>query len=758
MGPGRNDPCHCGSGKKYKHCCGALPAAEALATRAAGEAAHPQSTAELANLLNQGRLREAEQHSRARLEREPDSGTLWKILGVALAQQGKDALPALRRAAQLLPDDPEALRNLAAVLEERGQRDEALTSLLRLLEIEPRNVAALVVAANTLCALGRHRESLPLYYRALEIEPRRLEARNNLGNALQELGEYELATARYRQALEIEPADAEILCNLSNALRRLGRLEEAVACAERAIALAPGLGMAHNNLGLALAALGRFAEAAASFRRALQLDPRFIEALHNLGHVLRELGEPRAALAACREAVALDPQRAESHCHLANELYEAGRLDESAACFRRALDLRPEYPLALLGLAAALRRQGSAAEAQASARAALTLEPESAAALTLLGDLHADRGEFGKAQELYERALASSADFAPALCGIAAQRRMTSADTAWLRGAAGLLARRLPLAHTIDLHYALGKYHNDLGQYDQAFSHYRQANELGKRCAAPYEAPKLEQHVDAAIATFDRSFVRRPHAGASDSELPVFVIGMPRSGTSLTEQILASHPEVFGAGEIEFWDQVPPAPAGTGADGEAGALSRLAREYLARLTARSGTARRVVDKMPANFLHAGLIHSVFPRARIIHMRRHPLDTCLSIYFQNFTAMRPFTSDLDSLAHYYGEYLRITDHWRAVLPPEALLEVPYEALIEDQEYWTRRMLDFIGLPWDPRCLEFHRTERVVITASRWQVRQKITSGSIGRWRNYEQHLTPLRSLMELAAGSGRGAAG
>jgi tetratricopeptide (TPR) repeat protein len=751
---GRNDPCSCGSGRKYKHCCGELTAPEA---GAASEPALAEGSDALAALIHQRRFGEAEQHSRARLERDPDSGTLWKILGVALAQQGKDALPALRRAAQLLPDDPEAHRNLAAVLVDRGERDEALASLARLLEIEPRDVAALIVAANTLCALGRHRESLPLYHRALEIEPRRLEARNNLGNALQELGEYELAAARYQQALEIAPADPEIHCNLGNALRRLGRLDEAVACAERAITLAPGLSMARNNLGLALAARGRFAEATASFRQALQLDGHFIEARHNLGNVLRDMGEPREALACYREAVALDPQRAESHCYLGNELYEAGQLAESVASFRCALTLRPEYPLALLGLAAALRRQGSATEAQACVRTALALEQESAAALTLLADLHTDRGEFTEAQRLYERALAGNPDFAPALCGIAAQRRMTSADTAWLRGATGLLAKRLPLAHTIDLHYALGKYHNDLGQYDEAFSHYREANELGKRCAAPYEAPKLAQHVDAAVAGFNRTFLRQPHAGASDSELPVFVIGMPRSGTSLTEQILASHAEVFGAGEIEFWGEVLPAFMDLRADGEPAALARMARRYLERLSTRSGAARRVVDKMPANFLYAGLIHTAFPRARIIHMQRDPLDTCLSIYFQNFTAMRPFTSDLESLAHYYGEYLRITDHWRAVLPPETLLEVPYEALIESQEHWTRRMLDFIGLPWDPKCLEFHRTERVVITASRWQVRQKITSGSIGRWRHYEKHLGALLPLVSRAAGVRSGGA-
>src|SRR6202043_1463103 len=174
----------------------------------------------------------------------------------------------------------------------------------------------------------------------------------------------------------------------------------------------------------------------------------------------------------------------------------------------------------------------------------------------------------------------------------------------------------------------------------------------------------------------------------------------------------------------------------------------LTRDYLARLTASAGGAPRVVDKMPANFMYAGLIHAAFPLARIIHMQRHPIDTCLSIYFQNFFNIGPYANDLDDLTHYYGEYQRISNYWRAVLPATALLEVPYEALVADQEHWTRRMLDFIGLPWDPKCLDFHQTDRVVITASRWQVRQKINAASAGRWRNYEKFLGPLQRLQSL----------
>jgi tetratricopeptide (TPR) repeat protein len=754
MKASRNDPCPCGSGRKYKHCCGVLPAAapptqQEPQTQRGPQAQQGPQIAALAAMLKQGQLREAETQTGMLLQRYPEHGMLWKILSIALKQQGKDALAALRRAAELLPADAEAHRNLGAGLLDRGQLQEALTSLQRSLEIEP-HPQVLLAVGNTLCALGRPGESVPLYERALQSNPRLFEAQNNLGNALQELGECARAVSCYRLALAINPDDAETHCNLSNALRQLGQLEEAIACSQRAIALEPRLSIAHNNLALALAALGRREEAVVSFRQAVKLNPRFVEALNNLGNVLRELGDHREALSQYRTALALLPQRPDSHYNLGQALYQLGQVAESVASFRRALQLQPDYALAQLGLATALRLQGQASEAQACCRAVLATDPNHTAALCLLGDLHADRGEFAQAQQSFQRVLAIDADFPPVYCSIAAHRKMTPDDSAWLQGAQALLAKPLPLEHEIGLRYALGKYHDDLRQYEQAFSEYRQANELGKRLEEKYDARKLTQRVDQIISHFNTAFMRRSHPGASASELPVFIVGMPRSGTSLAEHILASHPDAFGAGEVSFWDNAFEAftTAGPKSEAEAGAFAVLARDYLQQISALSGPALRVVDKMPANFLYAGLIHAVFPRAKILHMQRHPIDTSVSIYFQNFIRMHPYASDLEALVHYYREYVRITDHWRAVLPHTTLLEIPYEALIADQEYWTRRMLSFIGLPWNPRCLDFHQTERVVITASRWHVRQRINGGSVGRWRNYEPYLDPLRPLLSL----------
>jgi tetratricopeptide (TPR) repeat protein len=606
MKQGRNDACPCGSGKKFKHCCGAEPAA-------ARAPLMPSSRliGGLVALVDQERLSEAEHQSRALLAIHPTAGMLWKILSVALLRQDKDALPALRKAAELMPRDAEA----------------------------------------------------------------------------------------------------------------------------------------HGNLGSVLREQGFWAEAVARYRCALALYPHSVEILNDLGNVLRDLGERRESLSLFARAVEVEPAHAPSHCNLGHALLEIRRIDDAAASYRRALALDPSYAVAHLSLATALRIQGHASDAQTSCEAALAIDPNSVEALSLLGELNADKGNFSESEALFQRAIAIDPEFPFAFYAIAAHRKMTRADNAWLRYVHALLDKTIPLRHEISLRYALGKYYDDVKEYGTAFDNYRLANELTKRYGSTYDKKKLTARVDEIIGRFDAEFMHRHRGDGSSSELPVFVIGMPRSGTSLTEQILASHPAVFGGGELTFWGAAFADLEKTGLASldEAAAKGKLADDYLDRLTGLSKDALRVVDKMPANFLYAGFIHAALPRARIIHMQRHPIDTCLSIYFQNFFSMGPYANDFDNLAHYYREYLRIVAHWRTVLPAATLLEVPYEGLVADQEGWTRKMLDFLGLPWDPQCLDFHRTERVVITTSKWQVRQKIHAASAGRWKNYEQFVGPLRSL-------------
>jgi tetratricopeptide (TPR) repeat protein len=745
MTAARNDPCPCGSGRKYKHCCGLVT------TTAARGGLSAADISELVGLISLNRLQEAEVRALRLLERHANAGMLWKILGVALMRQNKDALHTLRRTTELLPLDAEAHGNLGAYLCDRQQWAQGLTSLRRSLEIQPHNERTMVDAANALKALGQARESIPLYERALKINPRFAEAQNNLGNAYLELSQCNDAVRCYRLALELNPDDAEIHCNLGNAQRQLGLLDEAVASSRQAIAMESTLSVAHNNLGLVLAGLGQHVEAVASYRQALQHNPGYVEALNNLGAVLPDLGERREAVTLLTRAIALDPKRAETYVNLGNLLFESRRVEDAEANYRRALLIEPHNGLAHADLGAALRMQGRITEAESSCRTALSSDPNSVAALWLLGELSADRGQFSEATQYFQRVIAIDPAYAFAYYSIAMNRKMTREDTPWLQGVEALLAKPLPLRHEISLRYGLGKYFDDLKHYDKAFGSYQKANELTKRYGNQYDRAEMSERVDRVISGFDAASIRRYQSLGNPSERPVLIVGMPRSGTSLTEQILASHPDAFGAGELRFWQTAFSAYEAAELKGLRGAdlLPDMARGYLDRLTKVSGDAQRVVDKMPQNFMNVGLIYAAFPKARIIHVQRHPIDTCLSIYFQYFSHLHPYANDLDNLAHFYGEYVRLMDHWRTALPASSLLEIPYEGLIEDQEHWSRRMVDFIGLPWDPKCLDFHQTERVVITLSKWQVRQKIHAASAGRWRNYEEFVGPLKHLMNLS---------
>jgi len=724
---GLNEPGRFGSGKAH-------PAARDLALQT-----------HLINLLNQQRLPEAEAGARAALGTQVNSGILWKILSVALVRQNKEALAALRRAADLLPDDLEAQGNLASALHERGEWAAALPYLQRISTVDLGDSDALVELADCLRGVGRTPEAVRLYQRAVVIEPRSAMAHNNLGNALLELGEHAGAVACFERTSTLRPRDAAVLTNLSIGLRQAGRSEEALAAGLKATALAPQFGAAHREVGLALVALGERQAGLDSLQHALRLNPADPGICSAIGNVLRDMGSSLQALMFYLRAVELEPDNPEHLCNLGNALFEAHKIDESVLRFSQALALRKDYAPAHLGMALAFRQQRRPADALKSCRTALMIKPHFPEALSFLGELEADEGRFEEAERLFRQCLSIRPKFVFATAGLATLKRMTAHEADGLVRI--LQDKPMPLGEEISLRYALGSYFDGCGRYDEAFAEYARANDLTKRRQPAYDPSKVTQRVDRIIEDF-AAFDDPIQAGSAPPPIPIFIIGMPRSGTSLAEQILASHPEIFGGGEIVFWSALCDEwfDARRRDETTKPLLKRYAADYLAKLQAFRTGARLIVDKMPVNFLYAGLIHAALPHARIIHLRRHPIDTCLSIYFQNFYNIGPYASDLPAMAHYYAQYSRIMAHWRAVLPPATLLEVPYESLVSDPEPWTRRMLDFVGVPWNSQCLEFHRVERSVITASRWQVRQKIHTQSIARWRRYEKYVSPLHTLL------------
>ena len=796
---GRNDPCPCGSGKKYKKCCApaatdagrpgtgaARPgtgAAQAARGTASGGTSSLPDLSSLFALLRAGRNPELEAGALGLIERHPNLGILWKLLGAALFAQGKDAQAALETAARLLPNDPESHTNLGNVLRAKGRPEAAADRHRRAIELQPDYADAHNNLGSALRDLNRLDDAARSYRKAVSLKPDFAMAHNNLGLALQGLGRIHEAMASFRSALESKADFAEPRFHLANSLRDQGQLKEAAEGYRRVLATQPGRIDALMNLGDVSLALGKFADAAESYQNVLRIRPDFADAHNNLGNALRDLGHIEAAAASYRRAVALKPDHAKVHNNLGNALLDLGSIEEAAASYLRALELEPEFAKAHSNLGSAFRELGKLDEAEASYRRALALDADSAEILTNLGvvqrlqgqtdqaesslrralginpsavatlnslaELHADRGEFAEAEILYREAYALQPNSAQAWAGMATLRKMSAGDSAWIAEAQRMVKLPLRPRDEAQLYFAMGKYFDDTKDFEQAFSSYRRANEIAKAYSPAHDRQHLARTFQYITELYDRDWLDRRAVSSSSSSRPIFVVGMPRSGTSLAEQILASHPQVFGAGELPFWKLASLTVGSAELQSPAGAvdLQQLAGEYLGELAALAPDAARVVDKMPGNFAHLAMIHAALPEARIIHMRRNPIDTCLSIYFQNFHIAHSYAHDLEDLAHYYAEYQHLMEHWRSVLPPHAMLEVPYEALVADQETWSRKMIEFVGLPWDSACLEFHRTHRRVSTFSKWQVRQKISNASVERWRNYAPFVGPLLRLEE-----------
>jgi tetratricopeptide (TPR) repeat protein len=567
----------------------------------------------------------------------------------------------------------------------------------------------------------------------------------------QQAGRLPQADAIYRQVLRTHPDHPDALHLSGLVAYQEGKTQLAVELISRAVRANPDSPRFYNNLGQAQRKQGNLAAAVESYRRAIALKPDHGDAHFNLGNALCEQSLFNEAIEHYRRAIALKPDHAEALFALGKVLQAGGGFEEAADYYRRAVTCRPDHAEAWCNLGFVLRVLGQMDEAIASYQWALALRPTSADILAYLAAVYIDSGQFDAARQTLAQALEREPEHVTAWAMLGTTRKLTPDDGDWLKLALKLLPDpALPTEKKCILQFMLGKYYDDTKQYDLAFAAFLQANALQRRTEGSFDRAGFSRLVDDLIATYDAAFIARQKSGASTSDLPVLVVGMPRSGTSLIEQIIASHPAAFGAGELQFWNHFAALNRDAITSGNFGApfIANAATAYEQCLRQRSPDARRVVDKMPGNFLWAGLIHLVFPQVKILHARRNPVDTCLSIYTKNMLAEHAYSTDLDDLAFYYGEYERLMRHWKKVLPADRFLEVSYEALTDDQAAWSRRLIEFIGLEWDECCLDFHQTERKVGTASNWQVRQKIYHTSKARWRNYERHLGPLLGLLDL----------
>jgi tetratricopeptide (TPR) repeat protein len=567
---------------------------------------------------------------------------------------------------------------------------------------------------------GKHESAVELISKALAGAPDYAEAHNNLGNVFKALGRQEDAIASFEKTVALEPGFAESHLNLGTELQNADRPEDAVASYRNALASKPDYAEAHYNLGIAFKEMGRLDDSIASYREAVAINPDFAEAHNNLGNALRQLGRLDEALASYDRALAINPKIAEIHYNLGNVLKDLDRLEDAVPRFQKAVDINPEH-------AAAWNNLGNACQAL---------------------------GRLDDAVDCFRKAVALKPGLSDAYRKLANIKKFTGQDADILAMEKAFAGPDADDAQRMHLAFGLGKAHDDQGEYYRAFEYFSTANAL-KRASIDFTIDHMDSYFDYLKRLFGKELFAARQGAGSSKESAIFILGMPRSGTTLIEQILASHPEIHGAGELYdlqriIEDQFGPVGDAAFADNvnqaDNARFANSGDTYVRALRGRSETARFITDKMPNNFQLIGMIKLILPNAKIIHCRRDPLDTCLSIFKNLFTSDGYYYAyDLSELGRYYSLYRDLMEHWHGLFPG-SIFDIRYEDMIADQGSHTRALIEHCGLEWDDACLAFHETDRPVYTASAAQVRQPIYDASVQSWKNYEEWLGPLREAL------------
>lgn len=669
------------------------------------------------------------------------------------AGQADQAEMACHQVLAVWPGQADALHLLGLMAHAYGNLDLAIAHLRQACQA-PRSPA---VYHSNLAEMCRQRgllaEAEDSARRAVAMDARQAGAWNNLGIILQEAGKLDESRACLQRVLALQPDNPQAHNNLGNTFQRLGQLADAERHWSRAIALKPDYAEAYSNLAKLLTERAEYARARELAHKAIELNPRLADAYINLAGVESSIQAYPEALRWLRALLDLAPDHAGGLIALARTLKQLDDLDAAIEAARRAIALVPQNAEAHNALGLVLQAQGQDAAASAAFERAATL-PGTIREEALLNRAGLDL-EFGRvdaAESRYTYALTAFPGSAPACFNLATLRRRQPDDPVLDRMRAMLDAgQEVSQTNRILLHFGLGKALLDAGDSVEAFRHLDEGNRL-KRASLSYNADGVSRWMQEIAGAFPAAALAATQGDGDGGVQPVFVLGMPRSGTTLIEQILASHPSVHGAGELGLMQRIlgrcGPFPTAV-ANLPPAQCAALGEAYLAQVRPLAAAGQAfVVDKMPANFLYIGLIRQILPHARIVHCRRDAVDTCLSCYSHLFAGEQSFTYHQTELGRFYSDYQALMAHWRPGLPPSHVLEVDYEAVVADLEGEARRLVAFLGLPWDDACLAFHETVRPVRTASATQVRQPIYRTSTGRWRRHAAQLQPLLAALPI----------
>jgi tetratricopeptide (TPR) repeat protein len=683
----------------------------------------PETAVEMAaKLYGATKYEQAVKVCRQLLASRPGNADAYNILGVSLHALGRgdEAVEALKRATELAPEAPSIKSNLGEILRQQGRIEEAAAVLEESVKLDPENAQALNNLGITYFERRQPVVAIDYYKRAIAARPDMAEAHNNLGNALRLVKDIDGAIEAYQEALTYRERYPEAYNNLGTLLQQQGKLDEAEHALRKAVGQNPGYIEAYDNLASVHIAKKNDIEALRVLGDALKIVPTHVETLVMTARTQLRRGAVQLAEQAARLALKQDPDNPEALLVLGQVLHEVDKYEEALESLERAVEANPNSPEALNFYGVALKSVGRLDEARECMLKALRGNRRIFAAYANLNDLlDFSEGEGATLFEEMDRIFKAAKD--------------PNSDP------------------FLPLHFAYAKALDDRGEHEQALSHYITGGKL-KRAQLHYDESETHGFFDRIRAAFTKDiFENRPFAGNPD-ERPVFIVGMPRSGSTLVEQIISSHPDIYGAGEVKYLsvalsrlrDRFPSLPRFPDMMEKVSPaqLGIVADHYLKLLTANSGNSKRVTDKLLTNYFFAGLIHLLFPNAKIINTQRDPVDTCLSGFTKLFKDDMPHSYDLGELGRYYGKYRELMEHWHEVLPKGVLKTVQYEDVVADTEKEAKALIAFLGLKWDPKCVDFHKSDRPVKTASVAQVRKPIYKTAVKRWKKYGDGLQPL----------------
>ncbi|MCA8946361.1 MAG: tetratricopeptide repeat protein [Planctomycetes bacterium] len=698
-----------------------------------------------------GKLNEAEAAYVAVPQNAPEHVDAVHLRGVLALQRGNagQAIELIQQAIQIRNDVPAMHSNIAEAYRAMGRLNDAIAHARTALKLDPNYHACRANLGLALAADGQLKEAEKELRKVIEAEPRNASAWNNLGNVLRLAKQQDSALAATNKAVQLEPTNPEFLSNLGQLLVEDGDFEEARQRLENAVKLAPRMAAARNNLGNLYRELGLLDEAARQYDEALKLQPTLAVTHNNQGQLFQQRAEYDAAFNWYQKSLQLNPNDVKTLCNFASALSEVERNDDAKKLYHAALQLDPKCVPALCGIGGGLRKDADIEAAREYFERAIAAEPANSGGHVGLAGVLSELGKFEEAEREIREAirLEKTPGAAYELLASTLRKKLPEKDYARMKELLSELKETRPRARA-GLLFGLGIYGDQTGKFEEAAVSLDEANRLeGESLVKRGLNYKPEQHtewIDSMIKVFSTEHFERVKGWGLDTDVPVFVLGLPRSGTTLAEQVLASHSKVYGADELRLArESLMSVPAVLGLSESVPAcvpkltreaVQQIATDHLKKLQSRAPEAERIVDKMPENYVNIGMIVTIFPNARIIHMQRDFRDVATSCWNVHFGQIR-WANDKQHILSHFANYKRIMQHWHEVLPGR-ILDLPYAAMVDDLETQARRVLDFCGLEWDPACLEFHKTERTVRTASLAQVRQPLYKKAVERWRNYE----------------------